>query len=101
MKRKAMYGTVFTMNVKNGHKNQLIEAIGSDEYPEGMVCWFLLDPDNSEDVMTGIAVFKDKSTYIENANRPEQHQQYLRLLEHIEGEPMWTDGEIVQGGIAE
>ena len=95
-----MYGTVFSMTVKKGHKEKLIKAIGSDEYPPGMVCWFLLDPDNSSENMTGVAVFKDKESYIENANRPEQHEQYMRIVEHIEGEPVWTDGEIVQGGIA-
>ena len=95
-----MYGTVFTMKVKKGHGEELINAIGADEYPPGMVCWFLLDPDNSSESMTGIAVFKDRESYIANANRPEQHEQYMKIVEHIEGEPDWTDGEIVQGGIA-
>ena len=40
-----------------------------------MVCWFLLDPDNATENMTGVAVFKDKESYIDNANRPEQHEQ--------------------------
>ena len=45
-----MYGTVFNLNVKEGHKDKLIEVMGAnDRTPDGMVAWFLMNPDDDTD----------------------------------------------------
>ena len=51
-----MYGTVFNLNVKSGHKEKLIEVMKRNErIPEGMVAWFLMNPDDDDDLI-GVAV---------------------------------------------
>ena len=39
--------------------------------------------------------FKDKEAYVANAQSPEQHERYLQMIEHLESEPEWQDGEII------
>jgi hypothetical protein len=41
-------------------------------------------------------VWESKETYVANANSPEQHARYLKMVELFEGPPEWHDGEIVQ-----
>jgi len=40
-------------------------------------------------------VFKDKESYFANAERPETHQEYLEMLEHLQEEPEWQDGAVI------
>ena len=52
-----MYGTIFTMKVKAGHKDQLIEVFNSrEEPPAGGVAWFLMNPDTQSELIA-VAVF--------------------------------------------
>ena len=40
--------------------------------------------------------FESEEAYRNNAATPEQDAWYRRMLEHLEGDPEWHDGEIVQ-----
>ena len=40
----------------------------------------------------GVGVFESKEAYEANANRPEQHEWYLKMVEHLSSEPKSTDG---------
>ncbi len=96
-----MYGTIFNLKVKPGHEEDLINAM-SDETtskPKGMVALFVMKPDEKEGWI-GVAVFESKEAYIANANSPEQHEAFLRFMEHLDEEPNWTDGTYVVGEIA-
>ena len=65
-----MYGTVFSLNVKEGHKEKLIEVMdANDRTPDGMVAWFLMNPDDdgkdlfvykNEIKMEGFKTLKEK-----------------------------------------
>ena len=96
-----MYGTVFNLNIKPGHEEQLLAALNSEtsSKPEGMVAWFVMNPDD-KDEWIGIAIFENREAYVANANRPEQHESFLKMMEHLQSEPKWTDGTYVIGEIA-
>ena len=96
-----MYGTIFNLKIKPGHEGELLKELNEEasDKPDGMVAWFVMNPDNNNDWI-GVAVFESKQAYIANANRPEQHQAFLKMMEHLESEPIWTDGEYVIGEIA-
>ncbi len=96
-----MYGTIFNLKIKPGHEGELLKELNEEtsDKPDGMVAWFVMNPDNNNDWI-GVAVFESKQAYIANANRPEQHQAFLKMMEHLESEPSWTDGEYVIGEIA-
>ena len=94
-----MYGTVFNLNVKEGHKDKLIEVMGAnDRTPDGMVAWFLMNPDDDTDLI-GVAIFENKNAHLANANNPDQHEYFVAMMEHLNSEPTWTDGEYVAGQI--
>ena len=95
-----MYGTIFNLDIKPGHEEQLLAAIREDaiDKPDGMMAWFVMNPDDN-DSWVGVAVFESKETYEANANAPEQHESFLKMMEHLESEPTWTDGPYVFGQI--
>ena len=39
--------------------------------------------------------FEDRETYHANAQSPEQDARYRKLLDLLEGEPEWHDGEVL------
>ena len=96
-----MYGTIFNLNIKPGHEEALqgILEEQTKETPEGMTAWFVMNPD-SENHWIGVAVFESKEAHVANAERPEQHEAFLKMIDHLESEPTWTDGSYVIGKIA-
>jgi hypothetical protein len=40
-------------------------------------------------------IFQSKEAYFANANSPEQHERFSKLMQVLESEPEWNDGEIV------
>ncbi len=90
-----MYGTIFNLSVKPGHEDELLSILNSQNVPDGGVAWLVLKPDENKSEWIGVAVFENKEKYESNANRPEQHEQFLRMMEHLTCEPTWTDGEYI------
>tara|TARA_A100001037_G_C15152861_1_gene640753 strand:- start:1931 stop:2227 length:297 start_codon:yes stop_codon:yes gene_type:complete len=90
-----MYGTIFNIKVKTGHEEALLDLFRqSDRVPEGMVAWFLMNPDEEKD-WVGVAIFENKEAHLANANNPEQAALFTQFMEHVEEEPTWTDGTYV------
>ena len=57
-----------------------------------------MSPDDKDEWL-GVAIFESREAYVANANSPEQHESFLKLMEHLESEPTWTDGTYVIGEI--
>ena len=97
-----MYGTIFSLNIKPGHEEKLLnefkEEAASDK-PEGMIGWFVMNPD-AKGEWIGVAIFESKETYLANADKPTQHESFLKMMEHLQEEPKWTDGTYVIGELA-
>ena len=92
-----MYGTIFKLKIKPGHHEQLLDVfkeLSDAPKPAGGVAWFVMKPDDKEDWI-GVAVLDSKESHVNNSNRPEQHQMFLKMMEHLESEPEWTDGTYV------
>ena len=93
-----MYGTIFTLKVKSGHEEQLTQEIDRGN-PKGMIAWFLMKPDNKDGDLIGVAVFESKEAHIANSNSSEQNESFSKVMEHIDAEPTWTDGEFIAGAV--
>jgi hypothetical protein len=90
-----MYGTIFNLKVKSGHHESLLRLLGEEQAkPKGMKAFFVMDPDNTDE-WVGIVIFENKEAYIANAQSPEQHDRFLKIMEHLESEPKWTDGTYI------
>ena len=95
-----MYGTIFKLKIKDGHEDQLLNLMKeNNEPPEGMVAWFLMKPDDNQDWI-GVAVFDSVESHISNANRPETNDNFMKMMEHLDEEPEWTDGQYVIGELS-
>lgn len=89
------YGTVAKLRVKPGHLEEVLKVQEERHWAKGAVAWYHYQMDDDPNELYVAAVFKDKASYLDNANRPESHQEYLKLLEHLESDPEWHDGKIV------
>ncbi len=92
-----MYGTVARTRLKPGMDKRmqaLMDGFNSLNVP-GYVgtALYKMDSDPNEYYMA--VFFKDKDSYSANADSPEQDARYREMLELMDGEPEWHDGEIV------
>ena len=92
-----MYGTVARYRLKPGKESQLqaFEAEMKTLKLPGLVAEFTYRMDNEPNVYYEAVVFESREAYRALADSPEQDARYRRLLELMEGEPEWHDGEIV------
>ncbi len=42
-----------------------------------------------------VAIFRDRETYLANADSLEQHERYLQFRSFLVADPEWHDGDIV------
>jgi quinol monooxygenase YgiN len=91
-----MYGTVAKMKAKPGVRDAFIRDMQRDatQVP-GAIAINVYQMDNNPDEFYVVVAFKDKQSYRANAERPETHANYLKMMESLVVEPEWHDGEIV------
>jgi antibiotic biosynthesis monooxygenase (ABM) superfamily enzyme len=95
-----MYGTIARMRLKPGAEAQMQELMKEYEtldvpgYVSSTV--YRMDADSNEIYLA--VVFEDKETYRANAGSPEQDARYRKMVELLDGEPDWHDGEVIYSG---
>lgn len=91
-----MYGTVAKIKVKPGGLEKLNAwAPEQDARDDGAVAIYAFQMDEDPSQVYTVAVFESKEAYRANAESPEQDARYREMLQWLEGEPEWHDGEIV------
>lgn len=92
-----MYGTVARLRMKPGAQAQIEEMRRTMEAARvpGFVATYMyrMDADPNEYYMA--VIFTSKEAYQANANSPEQHARFQQMMQMLEREPEWHDGEIV------
>jgi hypothetical protein len=95
-----MYGSVFRMKVLPGQEQKLIEEFDiweKERMPKvaGAVASFVLKSEKNAGEFVGVAVFKDKASYVTNAQDPEQDKWYRKMRRLLQSDPEWNDGDYV------
>lgn len=91
-----MYGTVARMKVKPGAVEALKRmAEGEVAQIPGFVAQYVYQMDTDPSEFYLIAVFESREAYVANAESPEQRARYEQMMEWLEAEPEWHDGEII------
>lgn len=93
-----MYGTIARMKVKAGHETALTALANqwaTERVHNGLVAQVAYRLDTEPNTVMLVAMFRDEASYKANAASPEQHQRFLSLMQHLEGEPEWMDGHIL------
>jgi quinol monooxygenase YgiN len=92
-----MYGTIARFRIKPGVKDEFIKTM--DSFGETMIPGWVVDyyfqMDKDPDEFYLIAIFKDKETYMKNADSAQQHEQYLKFRSFLTADPEWNDGFIL------
>lgn len=88
-----MYGTVARMRVKPG----ALEAIQDMEQrkPRGFIRTLVFQMDREPNEFMLVVLFESKEAYFANAEDPKQHESFMKVMEFLEAEPEWNDGEVV------
>lgn len=99
-----MYGTIARLHPKPGKGEELRTLAGrwnaddSTRIPAGFRHSFLFEPDQEpydRPTIFLVAVFDDRSSYVANAESPEQDAEYRELRALLEDDPDWMDGTFV------
>lgn len=97
-----MYGTIARLRVAPGLKGTFLNWVKYSSWTlrtvPGLVESRVYEMDASRDMFIMAVVFESREAYLANANSPEQHQEYLQMMEFLTSAPEWNDGEIVWRG---
>jgi quinol monooxygenase YgiN len=92
-----MYGTIARFRLKPGVKDEFVETM--DRFGEAIIPGWLADyyfqMDSDPDEFYLVAIFRDRETYLANADSIEQHERYLIFRSFLVDDPEWHDGFIV------
>lgn len=92
-----MYGTVARLQVKAGAETQFAQITHEieGERAPGQVAVYVYQMDRNPREFFMAVLFESREAYFANAESPEQHQRFLKLMQVLEAEPEWHDGEVV------
>lgn len=94
-----MYGTVARMKVKPGELEQLQKAMAEWDAQgnevDGAIATYVYKLDNNPDELIMAVLFRDKASYMKNADDPKTDEWFQRMRAHLEADPEWSDGEVI------
>ena len=92
-----MYGTIARMRLKPGAATRMQELLTEFEMLDvpGHVGSTVYRMDSEANEFYLVVRFTDRETYRTNAESPEQDARYRQMVDLLEHEPEWHDGEIV------
>jgi hypothetical protein len=92
-----MFGTVARFTAKPGSEDALRELTRDegDAPGQGHVFHAVYKLDKGEDDYILVAGFRDRESYVANAESPEQNEFYQKFRALLVSDPEWMDGEIV------
>ena len=95
-----MFATIYHMHPKANQDAEIAAHFRRWERErrpaaDGMVSAYLVRPKAETCDLIGVTVFDSEANYRKNAADPAQDRWYHGLREMLEGEPEWTDGDVL------
>ena len=92
-----MYGTVARMKIKPGAWEALrsFSEKESNLKIKGYMAQYVYRMDSNPQEAYLAVIFDSKQSYIANAESPEQDARFREMMQYLEAEPEWHDGELV------
>jgi len=95
VKEGCVYGTLGRMTPKADKRDELIAMMSSP--PAGAAAngyrgGYVLKADEGDDVVVAV-MYDDKDAYFAMVHDPQTDENFGKIMELLEGEPTWTDGE--------
>ena len=89
-----MYGTIMRARTKPGQRDAFIAAMterGTPERNPGFLSAEVCAEDGDPNGVIAVIHFRDRESYMANADRPETDAEYQQMLQYLDGPPEWTD----------
>ncbi len=89
-----MYGTIMRAKIKQGQQDafrRYAQEQGGPDPASGWVSSEFAVEDKDPNRIIGIIRFKDKESYVKNANAPRTNDSYNQMLKFLEAPPEWID----------
>jgi quinol monooxygenase YgiN len=89
-----MYGTIMRAQVKPGQREAFIETMkkrATGGANPGFVSAELAFEDKDPDRVIGVIHFRDRESYLANAERPETDASYQEMVAQLAAPPEWID----------
>jgi len=89
-----MYGTIMRAKIKAGQLEAFRRYAQESGGPDAAAGWVSSEfavEDKDPNRIVGIIRFKDKESYVKNANAPRTNDNYNQMLKFFEAPPEWID----------
>jgi len=91
-----MYGTIMRARIKKGEKDDFVALLRrqvptAEDYGQGLHSFELAWEDADPDRVLIVVHFRDKQSYLANANRAETDEQFREQQKHFDGDAEWID----------
>jgi quinol monooxygenase YgiN len=89
-----MYGSIMRARLKKGQREafqKLMEDRVRAHTPQGLHSIEMAWEDKDPDRVVTIIHFRDKDSYVKNANAADTDKDYREMLQYMESEPEWID----------
>ena len=98
-----MFGTIARYRLKPGHVDQFMKEMGSFETnpPKGWVYHTVFQSTKDTNEVWMSVVFESEEAYRKNADSPDMAREYKDMLQHLQGEPEWHDGNVIHEAMRE
>jgi hypothetical protein len=92
-----MYGTIARMRLRDGQEARLRDAITRMESRpvDGYIASHVYRMDSDRRDLMLAVLFRDRESYVRNAEDPAQDEEFRRLRDLLESDPEWHDGEVI------
>ena len=94
-----MYGTILRAKTKPGQRDAFIATMrnrGTSDRNPGFLSAEVCTEDKDPDGVMIVIRFRDRDSYIANANRPETDADYREMVDQLQGPPEWIDVNYVE-----
>jgi len=89
-----VYGTIMRAKIKAGQQDAFRRYAMEQGGPDSASGWVSSEfavEDKDRNRIVGIIRFKDKESYVKNANAPRTNDNYSQMLKFFEAPPEWID----------
>lgn len=94
-----MYGTILRAKTKPGQRDAFLEAMrdrGTAERNPGFLSAEVCTEDKDPNGVVVVIRFRDRDSYMKNAERPETDADYQKMVQYLQGAPEWIDVNYVE-----
>jgi quinol monooxygenase YgiN len=95
-----VFGTIARAKIKPDNRTAFEEVMRrqmSGPPIQGFVAGYTVWPEKVDDEVWLVAVFRDRASYMRNADDPLQDARFREMRALLESDPEWTDGEFQEG----